>query len=88
MQAQVVLGGHAVPVGDDLGEVVAGVDVQQRERDGGRPEGLERQVQHDDGVLAAGEQDHRALELPRDLAEDVYRLGLQRVQVGQRERPP
>jgi hypothetical protein len=55
---------------------VAGVDVHHRERDAGRPERLLGQVQHDDGVLAAREQQHRALELGGDLADDVDGLGL------------
>jgi len=79
------LGDDAVAVGDDFGEVVAGVDVQQGEGDGGGPEGAEGEVEHDDGVLAAREKDHRALQLPGDLTEDVHRLGLKRVQVGQCE---
>ena len=41
------------------------------------------EVQHDDRVLAAGEQQHRALELGGDLADDVDRLGLERPQVGE-----
>jgi hypothetical protein len=35
-------------------------------------------VQHDDRVLAAGEQQHRPLELGGDLADDVDGLGLER----------
>ncbi|GAB3896703.1 hypothetical protein GCM10029964_078430 [Kibdelosporangium lantanae] len=47
-----------------LRQVVAGVHVQQRERDRHRPERLHRQADEHSGVLAAGEQDHRAVELP------------------------
>ena len=47
------------------------------------PEGLDRQVQHDDRVLAAGEQQDGPLELGRDLADDVDGLGLQGPQVAQ-----
>ena len=36
-----------------------------------RPERLQREVQHHDRVLAAREQQHRPLELGRDLADDV-----------------
>ncbi len=67
----------------DLGEVVAGVDVHHRERAPGRAERLHGQVQHDDRVLAAGEQQHRALELGRHLADDVDRLGLEGAEVGE-----
>ena len=68
---------------DDLGEVVAGVDVHDRERDAGGPERLLGQVEHDDRVLAAGEEQHRPLELGRHLTDDVDRLGLERLEVGQ-----
>ena len=43
-------------------------------------ERLRGQVQHDDGVLAAGEQQHGTLELGDDLADDVDRLGLEHVE--------
>ena len=78
------LGDAAVPVVEDLVEVVAGVDVHQREGEPGRPEGLLGDLEHHRGVLAAGEEEHRVLELGRDLAEDVDRLGLERVEVRDR----
>jgi hypothetical protein len=81
MQPQPVLLDRTVAVLKDLGEVVPGVHVQQREGDRRRGERLQRQMQHDDGVLAAGEQDHRPLELARHLTEDVHGLGLESVQV-------
>ena len=68
---------------EHLGEVVAGVDLEHRERDLGGVERLLRQPEHDDGVLAAGEHQHRLLELGRDLAEDVDRLRLQLVELAQ-----
>ena len=74
---QPVAGGH------DLVEIVPGVDVHHRERQSGRREGLDRQVQHDDRVLAAGEQQYRPFELGGHLADDVDRLGLERAQVAQ-----
>jgi hypothetical protein len=61
----------------DLGEVVAGVDVHHRERDPRRVERLLRQPQHDDRVLAAAEQQHRPLQLGDHLADDVDRLRLE-----------
>ena len=64
------LGDRAVTELDDLVEVVAGVDVHHRERDPRRPERPVGEVEHDDGVLAAGEQQHRALALGGDLADD------------------
>ena len=75
------LGDAPVAVLDDLGEVVAGVDVHQREREAAGPERLLGQAQQHDRVLAAGEQQHRALELRGDLAHDVDRLGLEGAQV-------
>ena len=78
------LGDPAVPVVEDLGEVVAGVDVHQREGDAGGPEGLLGDLQHHRGVLAAGEEQHGVLELGRDLTEDVDRLGLERVEMRDR----
>ena len=46
-----------------------------------RPERLRGEVQHDDGVLAAGEQQHRPLELGDDLADDVDGLALEQVEL-------
>ena len=75
------LGDPAVAELDHLGEIVAGVDVHDREREPGRAERLLGQPQQHDRVLAAAEQQHRPLELRGDLAEDVNRLGLERLQV-------
>ena len=72
-----------VAAGEDLGEVVAGVDLEDRERDLGGVEGLLGQPHHDDGVLAAGEHQHRLLELGGDLAEDVDRLRLELVELAE-----
>ena len=80
-------GDVAVPELEHLGEVAAGVDVHDREGHRGRPEGLLGQVQHDDGVLAAREEQHGALELRRHLTEDVDRLGLERAEVRQAVAP-
>ena len=71
---------------DDLGEVVARVDVQQRERDLARRERLLREPHEHDRVLAAAEQQRGALTLGRDLADDVDGLGLEGAQVRQRGR--
>ena len=65
------LGGPRVAKGDDLGKVVPGVDVQQRE---GKFPGTERlfgEPQHHDGILAAGEQQGRIAALRRDFAQDM-----------------
>src|SRR5207253_9871287 len=47
------------------------------------PECLLGQSEEDDRVLAAGEEQHRPLELRGDLAKDVDSLGLELVEVGQ-----
>ncbi len=82
-QSLAELGHTAVAILDHLGEVVLGVDVHQREREGGRAEGLLGQAQQDDRVLAAAEQQHRTLEFGGHLAHHVDRLGLQRPQMAE-----
>ena len=67
---------------EHLGEVVAGVDVDDGERERPGPERLLGQAQQHDGVLAAGEQQRRALELAGDLAQHVDGVGLERRQLG------
>ena len=68
---------------EHLGEVQAGVDLQHRERDLRRVEGLLGESEHHDRVLATAEHQHRLLELCRDLAEDVDRLRFQLVELTQ-----
>ncbi len=80
MQAQTVFLDDMVAERQNLGQIVPGVDVQQRERQRRGPEGLECQVEQNRGVLAAREQDHRTFEFAGDLAEDVDRLRLERVE--------
>ena len=70
-------GDPGVAVGDDLGEVVPGVDVHDREREPPRPERLHGQVQQHGGVLAAAEEEDRSLRLRSDLAQDEDRVGLE-----------
>jgi hypothetical protein len=62
---------------------VARVDVHHREGELARSEGLLRQAQEHDRVLAAREEEHRPLELGRELAHDVNRLRLELVEVGE-----
>ena len=80
-QADAELGDTAVTEVEDLGEVVPGVHVHDRKRDARGREGPLRQGEHDDRVLAAGEQQHRPLELGGDLAHHVNRLGLKNVEL-------
>ncbi len=68
---------------DHLGEVVAGVDVHDREREAARAERLLGEAQQHDRVLAAREQQHGPLELGGDLAHHVDRLGLELTQLRQ-----
>ena len=84
--SRLVLGDEAVAEGDDLGEVVAGVDVQQRERHLARREGLLGEPHEHDRVLAAAEQQGGRLTLGGDLAQHVDGLGLERAQVRERGR--
>ena len=60
-----------------LVEVVAGVDVHDRERQLAGQNAFSARWSITTRVLAAGEQQHRPLELGRDLADDVDRLGLE-----------
>ncbi len=68
---------------EHLGEVVAGVDVHDRERDPTRPEGFLGQPEHDHRVLAPREEQDRALELGRHLPDDVDGLRLDVLELGQ-----
>ena len=72
-----------VAVLEHLGEVQAGVDVHDRERDPSRREGLLGQPEHHDRVLAAGEEQAGALHLGSHLADDVDALGLERANVAE-----
>ena len=77
VEAQAMTGDDLVPERDDLRQVVAGVDVQQRQRQRRGGERLECDVQQHCGVLAAAEQQRRAFELGDDLADDLDGLGLE-----------
>ena len=66
-----------IAVGKRLREVVAGVYMQERKGDFGGPERFARQVAQDDGVLAAGKQQDRPLELRGHFPQDVYGLGFE-----------
>ena len=70
------LGDASVAEVQRLREVVAGVDVDDREREAAGPERLLGESQQHDRVLAAAEQQRRALEDGRGLPEDVDRLRL------------
>ena len=72
-----------VAVGQHLGEVMTGVHVQDGEGDRSGPEGLARQVQHDHGVLASGEQQDGVAAFGGDLPDDEDGLGLQDVKNAQ-----
>ena len=78
-----MLGDQFVAGLQHLVEVVPGVDVHDRERQPTRGKGLDGQMQHDDRVLATGEQQHGPFELGGHLADDVDGLGLQGAQVAQ-----
>ena len=88
-QALAHLGDAPVAEVDDFREVVAGVDVQQREGQAALElvaadsmlEGLLGQAQHHAGILATGEEQRRALEAGHHLAQDEDGFFLQPVQV-------
>ena len=70
---------------NDFGVVVAGIDVQEFERQLQRAafdlEGFDGKRQQYDGVFAAGEQQGRILGIGNDFADDVDRLGFEPVEV-------
>jgi len=72
-----------IAVLEDLGEVVPGIDVHDREREALRPAGLGGQMEQHCGVLAAGEQERRPLEFGDHFTNDVDRLRRERVKVGE-----
>ena len=64
-----------------LGEVVPGVDVHDREGELAGPEGLHGQVQEHRRVLAAAEEEDRALRLGGHLAQHEDGVRLEEVEV-------
>ncbi len=72
---------EAVAVFHGLGKIVPSVHVHQRKRQLGRPEGFFRQVGHNDGILAAGEQKNGFFKLCCCLAKDIDRFGLKLLEV-------
>jgi len=73
--------GAAVAKIVEFGEVVPGVDVEQRHRQLRGTERFFREAQEADRILAAGEQNRRTVEFARDLAHDVDRFRLEPVEV-------
>ena len=64
-------------------KVVAGVDVDEGERRTSRPESFFREPCHDDGILAAGEEEGGVLELGGGLTEDEDGFRFELVEMGQ-----
>jgi hypothetical protein len=62
-------------------EVLTGVDVHDGKRQLLGREGLHGEVQQDRRVLAAREEQHRALALRDDLSQDENGVGLQQVEM-------
>ena len=71
---------------EGLGEIVASIDVQQGQRRAGGQERLAGQPEKHGGVLAAGEEQHGALELRDHLPQHEDGLVFELVEVGQRVR--
>ncbi len=82
-QADAGFGDPTIAVFDHLGEVVARVDVHDRERHLGRGECLDGHVKEKNRVLAAREEQRRTFEFRRYLPNDVDRLCLQGSNISQ-----
>ena len=70
-----------IAISQRLLEIVPRIDVQQRERNLGRPERFGREVGHDDRVLAAGKKQRGVLELRRRLTQNENRLSFKLVEM-------
>jgi hypothetical protein len=70
-----------IAVAKHLGEVLARVDVKDREGELLGGEGLQREVQQHRRVLAARKEQDRPLALGHDLAQDEDGVGLEQVEV-------
>jgi putative membrane protein len=77
---ELVFHGQTIPVLDHLGQLVARVDVHERERHVPE-EGLARQPEEDGGVLADGPQHAEALEVAESFPKDVDALLLELIEV-------
>src|SRR5690606_31736460 len=73
--------GPAVAEFDDFGEVMAGVDVHQGEREASGAEGFFGQAQQYDGIFAVREQQYGAFALGGHFAHDVDCLRFEPVEV-------
>jgi len=72
-----------IAVGHGFVEVVAGVDVDEREGHACGPEGLASEPGHDDRVFATGEEQGRVLELSGGLAKDEDGFGFELVEMAE-----
>ena len=72
-----------VAVGHGFVEIVPGVDVDEREGHAGGPKGLAGEPGHDDGVLAAGEEQGGVLELGGRFAKDEDRFGFELIELAE-----
>ena len=83
-QLDIVFGRDPITEFVDLAKLPRGVDIEERKRKPARRERLARQMQHHRRVLADRIQHDRPLRGRRHLANDVDRLGLERLEMGQR----
>ena len=72
-----------IAVGHGFREIVAGIDVDEREGHARRPEGLAGEPGHDDGVLAAGEKQGGVFKLGGGFAQDEDGFGFELVEVAE-----
>src|SRR6185437_10213911 len=82
-QLRVDLLGVGVAECDHLAKFIAGVHVQQWERNSARIERLLRETKHDAGVLADGVEHHRPRKLRDSFAQDVETLCFESLKVVQ-----
>ena len=74
---------HFIAECKHLGELEAGVDMQQRKRNRAGKKRLLRQAQHHRRVLADGVKHHGPLEFRSHFAQNMNALGLQQAQVAE-----
>jgi hypothetical protein len=77
-------GGLEIAKLDHFPELIGGIDVQQRERDGSGMKRLLGQSQHHGRIFANRVQHHRSLKFARDLPKYMNTFGFQSLKMAQR----
>jgi hypothetical protein len=81
-QVEAEIASHGIAEFDHLAEFPCRIDMEKWKRRFGRIECLHRQSKHDRRILADRIEHYRLGEGCRYLAEDMYRLGFEPLQVG------